>query len=321
VPGEVSLLAEVRRSATDGKSFAEFSLEQNGVLLDSRDLDLADGKPWTREWTFQEEGAVRYRARVEGWEGDVLGYDNSFEVAIPALPKLEAVLVSEPDRYLEAALASIPAFEFVRVWPPDSLKYGDANKLWIFQGALPPKDFQAAGLVLIAPGESGFFGEYAGPMSEPWITEMDSESELLRMVAMDRVSVGEAFEYLPKEGATAYVSSAGRPLLFGRWNEPSRWVVFGFRPSKSDLVTKAAFPLLMSNLVQSLRGDLAALAMAEGASPALTELVPRVESGEPLNNAFGSSLLPARPLWWWLVFAAMVWLFLEWWTYHRRITE
>ena len=321
LPGEVTVFAEVRNSGNGGGG--KISLFGNERLLDAREIAVTPGQPWRKEWILQEQGTLNLSAKIEGFGGDALAFDDSFNLAIEPLTRIEAVLVSPPDRYLEAALAAIPALDVQRLWPPDTLKYGDALKLWIFQGAIPPPDFQALGLVMILPEQSGFFGERVGEMSEPWITEVNQNHDLTRAVSLDRVTVGRAVEFQPIEGATSFVGSAGRPLIFGRWEADSHWLVVAMDPAKSDLVMRAAFPILISNVVQTLRRDSQEFVMAKGASPALTNLKSNLpETTEPpAIQTLSARILPVRPLWWWLLVVALIWVFVEWWTYHRRITE
>ena len=321
LPGEVTVFAEVRNSGNGGGG--KISLFGNERLLDAREIAVTPGQPWRKEWILQEQGTLNLSAKIEGFGGDSLAFDDSFNLAIEPLTRIEAVLVSPPDRYLEAALAAIPALDVQRLWPPDTLKYGDASKLWIFQGAIPPPDFQALGLVMILPEQSGFFGERVGEMSEPWITEVNQNHDLTRAVSLDRVTVGRAVEFQPIEGATSFVGSAGRPLIFGRWEADSHWLVVAMDPAKSDLVMRAAFPILISNVVQTLRRDSQEFVMAKGASPALTNLKSNLpETTEPpAIQTLSARILPVRPLWWWLLVVALIWVFVEWWTYHRRITE
>jgi len=321
LPGEVTVFAEVRNSGNGGGG--KISLFRNERLLDAREIAVTPGQPWRKEWILQEQGTLNLSAKIEGFGGDALAFDDSFNLAIEPLIRIEAVLVSPPDRYLEAALAAIPALDVQRLWPPDTLKYGDALKLWIFQGAIPPPDFQALGLVMILPEQSGFFGERVGEMSEPWITEVNQNHDLTRAVSLDRVTVGRAVEFQPIEGATSFVGSAGRPLIFGRWEADSHWLVVAMDPAKSDLVMRAAFPILISNVVQTLRRDSQEFVMAKGASPALTNLKSNLpETTEPpAIQTLSARIIPVRPLWWWLLVVALLWVFVEWWTYHRRITE
>lgn len=321
LPGEVVVFAEVRDSGMGGRG--KISLSNNGRLVDAREVLLTPGQPWRKEWILQEQDSAHLVATFEGFAGDVLAFDDSFEIVVDPLKRIDAVLVSPPDPYLEAALAAVPALEVQRLWPPDTLKYGDASNLWIFQEAIPPTDFQALGLVIVMPGQSGFFGNLIGEMNEPWITEVDGNHEITRAVALDRVTVGRALEFQPAEGATSFVSSAGRPLIFGRWEDGPRWMVVAMDPSKSDLVMRAAFPILISNVVQSLRQDSREFVTSASASPSLTGLTPHLPDAKAnqVLPAFSAQILPVQPLWWWLLVVAVIWLFVEWWTYHRRITE
>lgn len=314
------------------------TLEQDGMLVDERDVSPpASGlrRSWLREWTVRSENTTRISARLgvpatdAGAVGaavttDAVVADNEGQLEVPAMERTPVVLVSDPDPFLEAALSSIPDLEFIRISPQDPLRFGDAKKLWIFQGALPPPDFQAAGLILIDPPGDGFFGRRIGPMEAPWITTQNRERGPARLADLTREPITEATEFQPLPEAEVFASSAGRPMIFGQW-EPGGdrllWLVLAWRPSRTGLVTQAAFPLLVSGFTQGLRlrPDSSAPVLARGLSPALTALEPQVsasqQSGPISKNA------PVFSAWQWLVAAGVLWVFIEWWAWHRRLTE
>jgi hypothetical protein len=319
-PGEVLVAARVAAGASaDSTGSLRFRLTRDGEVADVRDLRLDPGGVWEEMWTFQAEHGCSFGAALTGFAGDVLEADDSAEVAVPDLDTVEAVLVSPPDVFWEAALAAIPSVRVTRVWPPESTLRGDASKLWIFRGVVPPADFEAAGLVMIQPADSGFFGTLVGDMPAPSITEV-ADTPVTRFASLAAVGASEATEFRPAGDATVHVASAGRPLIFGRWEGDRKWLVFALDPVRSDFVLRAAFPIVLSNLVQGLRGDFAAAASDPSCNATATSLRPQTP-GETAGTSPASPPRAAHPLWWWLLAAGVCWVFGEWFSYHRRWTE
>lgn len=317
-PGAVSLATSVSRSALGSPAGLDFSLTRDGALIDAREVTLSAGETWSVDWEFQIEEGATFTAAVSGLPGDRLAADDSFSLRIDPLREVDVMLVSPPDRFIEAALDAIPGVNITRIWPADSVRYGDATKLWIFKGAVPSPDFQFAGLLLLAPEQSGFFGEWRGEMSDPVITEWIGQDSATRFTALDRIVLERAVEIVPRASADVFASSAGRPLIFGDLEAPSKWLVVAIDTDRSDLVLRAAFPVLLANVVGLMREEPPLVAV--GPSPAVSALKSNLDN-EAEVPALLASLRPSRPLWWWLLFAAVVWVFAEWWSYHRRITE
>lgn len=319
IPGEARVLVEVGWAASGPATPRRISLFKEGVLADAREITPDANRRWSREYVFQSDERFHFEAALDpGDAPDALAWDDRASVGIPAVSRLEAVLVSESDPFLEAALAALPALDVIRLPPDQTPRFGDSGKLWIFQGVLPPADFQAAALVLIDPPEGGFFGERLGKMDTPWLTDQILDRGPTRLADLSQDPIPEATEFHPAAGAEIFASSAGRPLVFGQWNAAPRWIVFGWRPSRTGLTSRAAFPLLLAGLVQDLREDSSAIAVASGHSRALTALKSQAADSEP---SLPAATLPPRPLWWWLVVGAVLWCLCEWRTWHRRITE
>ena len=316
----VALTARVQRSARSDASPLKFLFKRNGELLDAREIALPAGGSWRGDWELQLENGADLEASVSGPGEDLLPVDNTFAFSVGPLRPVDVVLVSPPDRFIEAALEAIPGVNTTRIWPADGIRFGDPDKLWIFKGAVPPADFRFAGLVLIAPNESGFFGELRGEMSDPWISEWEAADPVTRFTGLGRVRATRALDILPPEGTTVFAASAGRPLIFGNWKSSPRWLVIGIDMERSDLVLRAAFPVLLANLVEGMRESQPLAAVGpDSVVTALHSNLP--EDGKESVEAFR----PASPLDWplgnWFLLAAVLWVFVEWWTYHRRITE
>lgn len=303
VPEEVWLHAE----AVSGNATLE--LTRDGKLADAR----AVTGNFSGEWSFHAPGASRFVVRLVGGGPDAMPADDSAEVEIPARGTVEAIAVAPPDLFLDAALAAVPGLETVRLWPPAALRYGDLRKLWIFQGAEPPPDFQYGGLVLVNPASDGFWGKRIGEMTNPLVTSADAESPPLRGTGMGDIAVASASGFDPPAGAHVYLSSAGRPLIYGDWSRPPRWVVLAFDPAASDMVSRTAFPIFFANLVDAMRGGEEMI--DSGASDAATRLVP-LDAPSAAGEKF-----PGISLWWWLAATAAALLLIEWALFQRGTTE
>ena len=147
------------------------------------------------------------------------------------------------------------------------------------------------------------------------------------------MSLQSAREFRPSPGAEVFAQSFGKPLLFGRWpaaatgSDTRRWLVLPFDLENTDFVLRTAFPVMLGNLVQSLRFEQPA-----EAHPLPGEVKSRLLRTTPATPNSGSATASATvtstgiwwawaPLWWWAAAIGVVWLLSEWWLFSRRVTE
>jgi hypothetical protein len=320
-PGEFSLMARVDVSG-DKPMNGEIEILRDDALIDAQLIEIVPGKPWQRSWNLRAEKGGVFTARLKGIEGDQLAADDQASVTIEPLKPIPVTLVSPPDNFLEAVFRSMPGVEVKRVWPADKAGAGDANRLWVFNRVTPPPEFLFGAMVLVAPEKSGRWGELKGNLADPVISDTDRDSPVLRFVSLENVRVARAQDFVPAQGAHVLASSFGHPLIFGKWGRDSRWLVVGFNLEQSDFVLRTAFPILMENLVQSLReGSSEAIAAALPGSSE-TRLAARKQGANPPEaRVEWTAPWTMRPMWWWALMFGALWLLAEWWTYHRRITE
>jgi hypothetical protein len=277
---------------------------------------------WRKSWTLRADKGGAFTASLRGAKDD-LAADDSATVTLEPLRAIDVVLVSPPDGFLEAVFKAMSGVKVSRVWPAEKAGAGDPGKVWVFNRAAPPADFHALALVLLAPQTSGFWGERRGDIKEPLISDVDEDSPLTRFASLDKVRVGRAAAFEPAPGARVLASSFGSPVLFGKWEDrDARWLALTFDLEQSDFVLRTAFPILMENVVQSLRAGDDAGNRADLPGVAETRLAARpVAATTPEAKAEWSAPWTVRPLWWWAVLLGAIWLLAEWRTYHRRITE
>jgi len=316
-PGQFQLSAEVDWTA-DPPERIEFEVKRNGQLLDVLEIATDQPPPWRKEWTgeLSEDATFTGRLLVEG--GDALRTDDAASITLPAARTVRIGLISEGNRFLEEALAALPGVEWALIAPGTRLP-ADLD-LVILDGVAPPEGSEGIARLLIDPPGSGFWGDAGSQVSKPLISSMEETEPLLRYVDLTDVQVERATPFEVPAEADRFAESFGTPMLFGRWRGEGRWLVLPFDPASGDLVLRTAFPIFLTNVVLSLQGGL------EGKHADLpggieTRLARTPVDGESVRATAAAAGWAGVPVWWWMVLLALVWVFGEWWSYQRRITE
>jgi len=316
-PGEYQLSAAVTWSDPPPEGL-ELEVRANGVILDVIRIPTDGDPPWRREWTGELTEETTFSADLVVESGDALAMDDTAAVTLPAARTVRIGLLSEGNRFLEQALASLPGVQWMRLAPGDALP-ADLDLL-IVDGVEPPAVPPTLARFLIDPSESGDWGEPLETISNPLISATDATNPLMRYVDLDEVQVTSATRFDLPPGSDVLAESFGNPMLFGDWRGENRWLVMPFDPTRGDLVLRTAFPIFLTNIVLSLQGGLqgvhAALPGVE--ESALARLAP---SAAPAAEETATAGLAGIPLWWWFAAVAFLWVFAEWWLYQRRITE
>jgi hypothetical protein len=323
-PGEFQLAARVEAHGPAPVA-GRLEVYRDGRIMDVQTLALTPGQPWERTWEGRAGEAARFEAKLVGFPPDRLARDDRAEAVLVGQSALHVELIAPANGFLDAALGSIQAVTWKRTWPAERLGSAQPGTLTIFYRSLPPPDFAASACLLIDPTASGFWGELRGTIEEPLVSEFRRDSALLRHTGMDKVSLQTAREFAPAPGAEVLAESFGQPLVFGRWRDPHRWLVLPFDLEASDIVLRTAFPILLGNVVESLRREKetsAAEALPGPVESALTRTIPRDASTETRgSDRTDVAWWSGFPLWWWAVCFGGCWLLAEWWSFSRRITE
>ena len=255
-PGEFQLAARVE---SHGPAAVSGSLEvyRDGRLMDAQPLALEPGKPWEKTWDGRADQNVRFEAKLVGFPADRLARDDRAEAALAAQSTVTVDLIAPPNGFLDAAFKALNSVNWKRTWPADQLGATHPGVLYIFYRSLPPKDFAADACLIIDPSASGFWGELRGPIEQPLVSEFQRESPLLRHAGIDNVSLQSAREFAPAPGTEVLAETFGKPLIFGNWKGERRWLVLPFDLETSDFVLRTAFPIMLGNIVESLRKETA----------------------------------------------------------------
>lgn len=316
-PGEYQLSAAVTWSNPPPEGI-ELEIRGNDVLLEVIRIPTNDPPPWRREWTGELTEDTTFTANLVVENGDALTADDAASVTLPAARIVRIGLLSEGNRFLEQALASLPGVQWMRLAPGDDIPA--ELDLLIVDGVTAPEVPPTTARLLIDPTESGDWGKPLETISNPLISATDETAPLMRYVELDEVQVTSATRFELPPGTDQFAESFGNPMLFGNWRGDDRWLVLPFDPARGDLVLRTAFPILLTNVVLSLQGGLEGVHadLPGAAESALARLEPAAAAEAPETATAG---LAGIPLWWWFVAVAFLWVFAEWWLYERRITE
>jgi hypothetical protein len=323
-PGEFQIAARVEAR---GPTPVSGSLEviRDGRIMDVQTLTLTPGQPWERTWDGRAEQTTRFEAKLTGFPPDRLLRDDRAAAVLPAQSAVKVELVAPANGFLDAALRSLNSVTWKRTWPAERLGPAQPGTLYVFYRSLPPPDFAAEACVLIDPTAGGFWGELRGAIEQPLVSEFQRESALLRHTGIEKVSLQAAREFAPALGAEVLAESFGKPLIFGQWRGERRWLVLPFDLESSDFVLRTAFPILLGNIVESLRHEADVAAVEPLPGPVESALASTVADETP--TAFGAATTASVawwsgfPIWWWAVCFGLCWLLGEWWSFSRRITE
>lgn len=320
-PGEVRLTAEVISRAKE-KVEGSLELSRGGQLVDVQTLSLAPGENWQREWDVRADDASNFEAKLAGFPADALAADDSAQAAVEGIEKIQVVLFSEPNPYLEAALSALPLVEWVRLEPGSFKGYPDPKAFYVFHRTSPPEGFEKANMLLINPPDGGFWGKPAGAVDRPLVSEVDKDSPLMRHAGFARVSLDAATKWEKSKSAAVFADSFGEPLVFGQWDENHHWALLAFNLDGTDFVLRTAFPILLGNAIESLRStrDVTPSAAPGKIESALERTAPEDRTAKQSASA-PSGWWFSFPFWWWALLTGCVWLLGEWWLYTRRVTE
>jgi Ca-activated chloride channel homolog len=180
---------------------------------------------------------------------DALALDNSawLVTAIPTHHKV--LMVTAQNGFLERALNLREGLDLTVIKPAD-YKPGAVYDLYVFDGFLPKDALPTPSLVIAPPQGSG--PVVAGELIDPGgVLPADTREALLKDVVLKDVHVQAAARVIVPSDWHAVITATAAPLLLIHDGEP-RIAELTFELHHSDLPLRAAFPILIQNLVSYL---------------------------------------------------------------------
>jgi hypothetical protein len=194
----------------------------------------------------RDQGQQIVEARLT--PGDYFSYDDQAWLVAGSPPAHNVLLVTAENGYLKRALELREGLKITEVKPAD-YKPGNYD-LYVFDGFVPPGKLPSPALVIAPPEGQGPVP--AGPKIEPGsVLPGDQRDPLLRDLVLKDVHVEVAAKVTPTAGWRTVISAVDGPLLLAHDSEP-RMAELTFELHHSDLPLRAAFPLLVQNLLDYL---------------------------------------------------------------------
>jgi len=259
--------AEVR-SYAERPVDARLSILADGLRLDERKIRLAPDEVLRLTYPDLRSARGRVEAHLAPRPGeDHLALDDRASALVGDMRPRRVLLVTEGNLFLEGALllseeTMLDKVTFSEYRPPPADRYD----LVVLDGFTPAEPPRARGLVYIDPSGDGSPVRVGPRIDAPVLEIRARRHPLLRHVALKDVNVAGGRRLDPARGDTVLASSLGSPLMVAGLRGGSRFLALGFDLSRSDLVMRVAFPILLRNVIDWIAGDMdePMLALAAG---------------------------------------------------------
>lgn len=200
----------------------------------------------------------RLEVLLEG--NDLLRLDDHAYAVGPKLTTIDALLVGEPDPFLDALVAARPDVAVTRLTPDELAAKGVAGfsdiDIAIFDRVPVPDSVPVPYLAIAPPGGTSSV-QVDGEVSEPVPTLVRSEVDLLAGLDLSQLAVAEA-QKVSAPAASSLVAAEGTPLVVSGRDRNSPFVYLTFPLARSNLGLLPAFPVLGARIIDKLgRSDLA----------------------------------------------------------------
>ncbi len=246
------------RNFGDKPEDAKLRLFAGQALLHEESLTLPAQGVAARTFADLAATGSALEARIELEAGaDVLAADDRAYAALPPRKQSRVLLVSEGNRYLEAALLLDEYLDVDEVTPA-AYTSARAHDVVIFDNVLPPERPEAPALYLAPTPAQGRFAPFKvkTALDRPFFERVDDEHPLTRALALRDVNVASALALVPEQGDRLVAQTAGgNPLIIEGQREGVRFVALAFDIRQSDLPLRVSFPLFILAAVDRLAGE------------------------------------------------------------------
>ncbi|MGH7903044.1 MAG: vWA domain-containing protein [Candidatus Dormibacteraceae bacterium] len=218
----------------------------DGRLADVLPAHIEGGSSTDVVWTRLPAGTRILEASLT--PGDAFALDDNAWLPTGTPIRHRALLVTAENGFLARALRLHPGLD-VRVVKPAGYRPGPYD-LYVFDGWVPPGPLPQPALVVAPPLGRGPVP--AGPAIDPGgVLPAAPDETLLRDVNLADVHVQAAARVVVPPGWRTVVSAVNGPLLLIHEGSPAV-AELTFDIHRSDLPLRAAFPILIQNLVARL---------------------------------------------------------------------
>jgi Ca-activated chloride channel family protein len=265
-------------------------MRADGRLADVLPVHLGANGSTDVTWNGLPRGAQALEARLS--PSDAFRLDDAAWLVAAPPPARRILLVTTENGFLQRALQLRPGAA-VTVQKPGQYRGGQYD-LYVFDGFVPAGPLPEPALVLNPPRGQGPVP--AGQPVDPGaVLPGDPRDPLLQSVVLKDVHVQAASQVSPGSDWRTVIAAANVPLVMARDGD-ARTVELSFDLHHSDLPLRAAFPVLVDNLLSYLLpGGFENQAFALGRPVTLTagQLTTRIEVTGPDGGV--TTLTPPFP--------------------------
>lgn len=296
--GEYAVRCEVHAFSSEPATARVLIWDGDVAILDER-VRVAPRETITLEAGGFSSARAELHAELQsisiGAMHDGLDLDDHAYAVVDALTATRVLLVSEGNRYLEAALAAHPGLD-IEVMTPASMNATSTSELstyhaLILDGVGLPEDVEHRAVLAFGPG--AFEDVTLGPsLGESRITGTLASHPVLDGLRLNDARITQATPIQENSSDQVLLRSDRHALAIAREIDRGRLVVFGFDLEHTDLVRGERFPLLLHSALRWVvdRAERTTLPRRIG-SPLVAD------SGETLSDPEGRDVeLPAGVL-------------------------
>lgn len=274
-PGQRAVFGGIANAASNSAP-AQVELLFDGQLVETRALTLAPRETQPVIFTAAQDRDGVFTLRLAG--DDDLPADNEASIVSRMPQPVKVLLVTRGNRFLEKALAAVPAAEVTVV--ADSVDEAREFDLVVLDDVLPAV-WPAGNLLAIRSARTNWV-EITGRVEAPAIVDWRNTHPLLRFVTFDNVAVAEALTVKTPSWAVPLVESPATPLILAGEVDRRRVLWLGFDTLQSTWPLRVSFPIFIANAVEWLNPATA------GAAQFL------VRAGDPLRLPLAAPVGEAR---------------------------
>ncbi len=247
---EQQVFVSLWNSATEERS-AQLELRIEGQSVDVKETPVPARGFASTVFTLTGERIGRGEVSLpEG--GDPFPVDDTARFVIPPPSRLNILVVSKGNFFLEQALNVDPRVQVSRVLPTDYEALSGNFDLTVFDNCTAGQ-IGAGMFVFMNSLPPGFAIKESGTLNNPSIVDWNRVHPLMRYVNLDRVLIGEARKLEFPADMLALVESNETPLVAWSETETRQVLVLAFDIFKSYWPVDVSFPIFMANLVDVAR--------------------------------------------------------------------
>ena len=185
---------------------------------------------------------------------DAMALDDQAFALFDPTRRTRVLLVSWGNLFLEVALGIHPGVDFQEMTPEEYRpEQGRLFDLVICDNVVPPPPWEGTFVFLNPLGETSPF-RAAEVVEYPLLTGWDDSHPVLRDIALREINIPEATLFAEEPGDETLVSHYGRPLVVARETRDRKLLGVGFDLNRSDLPLRVAFPCLIHNWIEWVKG-------------------------------------------------------------------